>query len=150
MTSRHEEPEIREGCRRSKARLLAKELVGSVPLRIGTSAPLDSKLEKLDAVLIDDDELARTTWRMTAKRLDKHLRTFASVEDFLVAARLIDARTPVYVDSDLGDGVQGEVEARRLIERGFAEVYLTTGHEPAKFAGLAHLRGVIGKAPPWT
>jgi hypothetical protein len=26
---------------------------------------------------------------------------------------------------------------------------LATGHEAKKFAGLAHLRGVVGKEPPW-
>ncbi len=40
-------------------------------------------------------------------------------------------------------------ESRRVHELGFGEVYLATGHAPGRFAKLKHLRGVIGKEPPW-
>lgn len=148
VTSRYEEPAVLEGCRRLKARLIPKGLAGQVPLRVETAAAGPGG-ERWDAVLIDDDELARATWRMAASRSGKRLRVFATPAEFFQAAAAIDRRTPVYVDSELGAGVQGGEESRRVHEMGFSEVYLATGHEPGKFAGLSHLRGVIGKAPPW-
>ena len=87
---------------------------------------------------------------MTASRLGKKLRAFSTAAEFFTAVAGIDRATPVYVDSELGDGVKGDVESLRIHELGFGEIYLATGHEPGKFAGLAHLRGVIGKGPPWS
>lgn len=118
----------------------------SLPL---ASAPADVRGELFDAVLIDDDALARATWRMTAERLGKRLRAFATAAEFFQAAGAIDRQTPVYVDSDLGEGVRGEEESRRIHELGFAKIYMATGHPPSAFSGHAHLAGVVGKEPPW-
>lgn len=107
-------------------------------------------LEAWDAVLIDDDPLTRATWQAAAARYGKKLRAFAVAADFFSAASAIDPDTPVYVDSDLGEGPSGAEESRRINELGFRRVYLATGHEPSKFSGLDHLRGVIGKTPPWS
>lgn len=118
----------------------------SLPL---ASAPADARGELFDAVLIDDDALARATWRMTAERSGKRLRAFATAAEFFQAAGAIDRQTPVYVDSDLGEGVRGEEESRRIHELGFAKIYMATGHPPSAFSGHAHLAGVVGKKPPW-
>lgn len=150
VTSRYEEPEVLAGCRRLKARLIPKGLAGSVPIIVEAAAlaPAAAR-ERHDAVLIDDDPLTRMTWKMTAARLGKKLRSFESVADFLKESDGIDRTTPVYVDSELGNGAKGEVESLKIHGLGFGEVYLATGHGAEKFAGLAHLRGVVGKEPPW-
>lgn len=150
VTSRFEEPEVLESCRKLKARLIPKGLAGLVPMRVEADAPTEtSGRERLDAALIDDDALMRMTWNVTASRLGKKLRVFATAAEFFKAAGEIDCATPVYVDAELGDGVKGDVESLRIRELGFGEIYLVTGHEPEKFAGSRHLRGVIGKEPPW-
>lgn len=109
----------------------------------------DARRTLFDAVLIDDDELARATWKVAASRLGKRLRSYATAGEFLGEADAVDRATPVYIDVDLGNGKQGDVESLKIHELGFREIYLVTGHEPGKFAGLAHLRGVVGKEPPW-
>jgi hypothetical protein len=103
----------------------------------------------LDAVLIDDDALVRATWKIAAARSGKNFRSFATAAEFMKEAGNLDPATRVYIDSELGDGVMGEAESVKIHELGFSEIYLATGHEPAKFSGLAHLRGVTGKEPPW-
>lgn len=105
--------------------------------------------ERWDAILIDDDPLARMNWKIAARKAGKKLRIFSTAADFYKVSESIDRGTPVYLDSDLGDGVKGEIESARVHELGFCDIYLATGHKPEKFAGLAHLRGVIGKTPPW-
>lgn len=102
-----------------------------------------------DAVLIDDDELVRATWKLSAAKAGKTLRSFATAAEFLNESCAIDRATLVYIDSDLGGEVKGEAEALKIHELGFGEIYLATGHAPEKFAGLSHLRGVVGKEPPW-
>lgn len=146
VTSRYEEPGILEACRRLRTRMIPKGLAGLVPIRITT---LVGKRERLDAVLIDDDPLTRMTWKMAADRAGKKLRAFSTAADFLKESDAIDRRIPVYVDAELGDGAKGDVESLRIHALGFGEIYLATGYESEKFAGLTHLRGVIGKDPPW-
>lgn len=150
VTSRSEEPEVMAGCWRLKARLIPKGLAGSVPMRVEAVVPMEtSEGKRFDAVLIDNDPLTRMVWENDAADRGKLLKTFSTVEDFFNAVDGIDRATPVYVDFNLGEGVKGDEETRRIHGIGFGEVYLATGHEPERFAQLTHIRGVIGKEPPW-
>ena len=89
----------------------------------------------------------RLTWE--DRRPPANPRPFESAADFFAAASVLDLRTPVYVDAELGNGVDGAAQTRRIHDLGFTEVYLATGHDAARFAGLTNLRGVVGKEPPW-
>lgn len=150
VTSRYEEPGILEGCRKLGARMIPKGLAGLVPIRIENHGPAaDPARTRWDAVLIDDDPLARMTWKLAAERAGKTLRAFATAADFLKESDAIDRASAVYVDAELGEGIAGDAESLKISGLGFGEVYLATGYAPKKFAGLAHLRGVIGKEPPW-
>ncbi len=112
-------------------------------------APSPERL-RWDAILIDDDALARATWKIAAARLGKQLRSFPTVAEFLAESSDFDRATPLYIDADLGDGVKGDIESSKIHSMGFVEIYLATGHAPEKFSDLAHLRGVVGKEPPWS
>lgn len=151
VTSRHEEPAILDECRRLKTRLIPKGSAGLLPIRISAIAPATGLArESLDAILIDDDALSRMNWTLAARGAGKKLRAFSTAADFLKESGSIDLSTPVYVDAELGDGVKGDIESLKFHALGFSEIYLATGHEPEKFAGLSHLRGVLGKEPPWS
>lgn len=148
VTSRYEEPGVLEGCQKLSARMIPKGLAGLVPIRICDSVTAVG--ERWDAVLIDDDPLVRAVWKMAADRASKKLQVFSTTADFFQASIVFDRKMPVYIDAELGSGTKGDVESVRIHELGFGEIYLATGHEPGKFAGLAHLRGVVGKEPPWS
>jgi signal transduction histidine kinase len=150
VTSRYEEPAILEACRTLKTRMIPKGLAGLVPIAIGGEPRNSPGTARWDAVLIDDDRLARMTWAAAAKKSGKLLLTYSSSAEFLAASGAIDRRTPVYIDVELVDGMRGESASLRIHELGFREVYLATGHPAEKFKGLAHLRGVVGKEPPWS
>lgn len=100
------------------------------------------------AVLIDDDALVRINWKASARLKGVDLRVFESPAEFLAAADDVPKDTPVYLDSSLGDGVKGEDVAVQLKEKGFTDICLETGHDPARFAALGWLK-VSGKEPPW-
>lgn len=102
-----------------------------------------------DAVLIDDDPLVRMNWTVAAKRAGASLSAYPDVPSFVKEADGLGRTTPVYIDSDLGGGVKGEEAARDLAARGFTELHLATGHDPASFPPLPHLKSVRGKEPPW-
>lgn len=108
-----------------------------------------SSQKRFDAVLIDNDRLVRATWKAAAVRTGKNLRDFGSIDEFFAVAQAIERSTPVYVDADLGGEVKGDRESLKIHDLGFTEIYLATGHPPEEFAGLTHLRGVVGKESPW-
>lgn len=155
ITSRFEEQGILDQCLRLKVRMLPKALAGFVPMSILT-VDIDgisqdaTPLKRLDAVLIEDDELVRMAWEDAALKQGKEFLALRSADDFFRDAAAIDRRTPVYVDVKLADGVRGDALSGRIRDFGFTDVYLATGHDPSAFAGLGHLRGVVGKDPPWT
>jgi len=145
VTSRFEEKDVLADALGLKVRLIPKSLAGFVPIRIEPpKAP-----ERLDAILIDDDPLARMTWSLAASRSGKKFQSFPTVADFLRGASTVGLETPIYVDAELGEGVDGAQESMRIRDIGFQEIYLATGHEAAKFADFKHLCGVVGKEPPW-
>ncbi|MFQ5458182.1 MAG: hypothetical protein ACE5FC_07010, partial [Myxococcota bacterium] len=77
------------------------------------------------------------------------MKCFPSASEFLERAKTIHPETPIYVDAKLSGSEDGLSESRRISGLGFREVYLATGHEANKFKDVAHLRGVVGKDPPW-
>lgn len=151
VTGRCDEPEILEECLRLGVRMIPKSLARLVPIHMAApSAPIGAERERWDAILIDDDALTRAAWKIAASRLGKKLLIFTTSAEFLEGAHAVDRETPVYIDAELGDDVKGEVESVKIRGLGFGEIYLATGHEAGKFAGLQHLRGVVGKEPPWS
>lgn len=145
VTSRFEEAGILAESSRLGTRLIPKPLAGFVPIVMRNAV----NMESLDATLIDDDELIRMNWKMEAEKAGLKFRSFASIEEFLAASDGIDRGTPIYVDANLANGVNGAEESARLHVIGFHEIQLTTGHAPERFSHFKHLRGVIGKDPPW-
>lgn len=143
VTSRYEDRRIQERCERLGLRLIPKSMAGLVPLSV------EQPPERPDAILIDDDELVRMTWQSSAKKVGRKLRTFASADDFLMQADRLSADSPVYVDSQLGEGKRGEEIAKLIFEKGFRTLYLATGYEPDHFPALPHIRAIVGKEPPW-
>jgi CheY-like chemotaxis protein len=106
-------------------------------------------MQKLDAVLIDDDPLVRMVWKMAAKQKGKVILLVSSASEFLEKIDQIDPSTPLYIDSHLGEEVKGEDFARDLSTRGFAEIYLATGYRAESFGALPGIKAVVGKDPPF-
>lgn len=151
VTSRYEEAGVLDGCRRLKVRMIPKGLASLVPIQIENPPPATGLAhERWDAVLIDDDPLTRMTWKMAASQAGKKFRSFSTMADFFKEAPALGRETPVYIDAELADGVDGAQESLQVRDLGFQEIHLATGHEAAKFAAYKHLRGVVGKEPPWS
>ena len=143
VTSRAEEHGIVEKCLRLGVRLIPKGLAGFVPACVleDPQAP--------DAVLIDDDELVLATWQLAAETKGRKLSGFSSAATLLAAAKGLSRRTPIYLDSDLGNGVEGTKVAQDLHALGFRELYLATGRSPDSLPRAPWIKRVVGKEPPW-
>jgi len=98
--------------------------------------------------LLDDDALVHMNWKLAAKAAGAELQSFKNPQEFAAAAETLPRDIPLYIDSELGDGVKGEDIAVGLHERGFTDITMATGHDAEKFSHLPWLK-VSGKEPPW-
>jgi len=147
VTSRCDEPRIIEECARLKIRMIPKGLADFVPILI--SSPAAAKpVAGLQAVLLDDDFLVHMNWKLAAKAAGAELKSFKTPQELIVAAETLPRDIPLYIDSDLGNGIKGEDIAKDLHEKGFTDITMATGHGAEKFSHLPWLQ-VTGKEPPW-
>ena len=100
------------------------------------------------AVLLDDDMLVHMNWKLAAKAAGVVLKAYKIPEDFTAGIETLAKDTPIYIDSDLGDGIKGESIAKELHDKGFTNLTMATGHGPEEFTHLPWLK-VTGKEPPW-
>lgn len=141
VTSRFSEKAILKQCNELGVRCLPKELARIVPVKIV------EQRKKIDIVLIDDDELVHMTWKTAARNARKKLKAYHRPEDFLEDAHDISLETPVYIDSDLGEGVRGESFAETFHAQGFKQIYLCTGFEPSSLRKGQFITSIVGKEP---
>ncbi|HAH31590.1 MAG TPA: hypothetical protein DCL44_04685 [Elusimicrobia bacterium] len=161
VTSRYEEKRIIEGCQRLQMRMIPKGLAGLVPVtaenrgeRIGereetAKQAIGSTPASGVEVLLDDDALVHMTWKMAARTNGIILKAFKAPADFLSSLETFPKDTPIYIDSELGEGIKGEDIAKTIHARGFKTIYLETGHQPEHFAGMPWITKVLSKDPPW-
>jgi len=103
-----------------------------------------------DAILVDDDPLVESTWRLLAKKAGKRLSIFTCGEELLAKVDNFDVCTPVYIDFALPqDKMQGVELARELHRRGFRELYLSTGQHKDDIPAVDVVKEIRGKNPPW-
>jgi signal transduction histidine kinase len=142
VTSRYEETEIRNRCEKVAVRLIPKGMAGFVPIK------LEHHLEKVDAILIDDESVIREAWKSIARSTGKRLSVFSTVSDFLRECGSYHPSNPVYIDSNLGNGIKGEEQAKKIHTRGFRTLYLVTAHLPSQFPPMPWIKGILGKSFP--
>ncbi|HBA60378.1 MAG TPA: hypothetical protein DCZ92_06105 [Elusimicrobia bacterium] len=100
------------------------------------------------AILLDDDMLVHMNWKMAAKAAGVEFKAYKTPPEFYAAIEALPKDTPIYIDSELGDGLKGEDIAKDLHAKGFTALTMATGHAPEKFAAHPWLK-VAGKKPPW-
>ena len=100
-------------------------------------------------VLIDDDDLIRMGWEVSAEEKGYTLRCFASFAAFVAEQQDLSKNSHVFIDSNLGVETKGEMHIPEIKEFGFENVYLATGNPAEDYLNLSGVKAVIGKMPPW-
>jgi hypothetical protein len=106
-------------------------------------------MKKFDVVLIDDDSLIHAMWNYSAKENQKTIDSYYSADAFFAKASEIDRSSPIFIDSNLGNGVRGEAIAKEIKQMGFHEIYLATGHPIDHFEKMDWITAIVGKDPTW-
>jgi hypothetical protein len=146
VTSHYENPVIMERCQKQGIRLLPKNLLAHVPIILKATAV---RVKKYDLILLDDNATITGLWEMMALSAGKNILVFNTIDALEEVLGAIDSTTPIYIDSELGQGIKGEEYAQTLFKRGFKELHLATGHEPEDFGHLCWIKEIVGKEPPF-
>ncbi|MBF0107040.1 MAG: HAMP domain-containing histidine kinase [Deltaproteobacteria bacterium] len=176
ITSHYEEKEVRRECERIGVKLIPKNLARLVPitaLRGGSEQPAQTSkhpTKEQDAsalqhpntnsgvvdgvvnafvILIDDEELNIRMWTLMAEMTGTSLRTFQHPDLFFKEIDSFNRESVIYIDSDLGNGLRGEVIAKTIYEKGFKTIYLATGANKDSFGPMPWIKGIVGKGPPF-
>lgn len=137
-TGNYENEKWLDLCIEHKIKILPKELVSYIPIEYVC-------LKK--AVLIDDDSLTHSYWHLFAAENDIELTCFTNVNAFMEFKQNFLKETPIYIDSELGAGLNGEVEAEIIFKSGFRNIILTTGHTHINIIDYPWIKKIIGKEP---
>lgn len=144
VTSRSEEVALVDECLKRDLKLISKAAAGLVPICLETASS-----SKIDCVLIDDDMVIRLCWKSTAESMGKNIQTFESPAKFFAMAKKLSPDVPIYIDSNLGQNLKGEIVAKEIYALGFRNIYLSSGLEPRNLEDLYWIKGTQGKNPPW-
>ncbi len=103
--------------------------------------------EKLDLVLIENEEMHRLTWRLWARKHGFQIQTFSSAEDFLNRARHIEKSVPLFLDFNLDNGKTAQDYIPQLRRLGFDNIILVTSHQDLAKNKFVGVQAIVGKDP---
>ena len=145
VTARSEEVAIQDRCLKAGIKLLPKSLVNYVKV-VCTAPGLITKAQE-SVVLIDDDRLVHLNWASFCKKSGLPFQGFRSIDEFIAASSSFDKNSKIYIDSNLGDGIQGEFESEKIFAYGFINLYLATGHEKDSIQKPLWIKEIFSKSP---
>lgn len=144
VTSRFAENIIRERCVKLGIKLIPKMMSEIAPINI-----IDNKT--YDLIHLDDDELIRLSWKLSAKKEGKEILSLENYDLLKKELVNITLETPFYIDSSLGEkSLKGELIAKELYELGYKELFMSTGYQKDEFINMPWIKGVIGKRAPFS
>jgi len=140
VTARNEEQAIQDRCLAAGIKILPKSLVNYVEVIKDESC-------RPQIILIDDDRLIHINWSNYCKKSGLSFKSFKSIEEFLKVSSSIDNTSRIFIDSNLGDGIKGEIESEKIFALGFLNLYLATGYEKGSVQRPAWIKEVFSKSP---
>jgi hypothetical protein len=75
--------------------------------------------------------------------------SFQSIDSFLEDCSLFPKEAVIYVDSDLGPGIKGELESKKIHDLGFPNINLCTSFTDIDLSRYQWLKRIISKRPPF-
>lgn len=97
-------------------------------------------------VLIDDSDIVRRLWTVESKKYDINFKACVDLEEF--AGHRIPKNAMIFVDKHLGNNKSGVELSRFLYERGYRNIYLTTGLPVESDSHHNFIQGIVGKEFP--
>ncbi|HAU1599227.1 TPA: hypothetical protein JBJ22_12120 [Legionella pneumophila] len=144
VTSSFEDNTLRERCEEIGIKIIPKPYVPYIPIEIKHCST-----SRADIILIDDDEIMRSTWELAAHTAGFEIFTYSSFDKLEKELSQFNKNTFFYIDSHLGDNIKGQDCAKQLYNLGYQNLHLTTGYSTIDIKKSYWLNSVIGKEPPF-
>jgi len=103
-----------------------------------------------DFIYIDDDNQLTEAWEVMARKQGKKLVVIHSVEEVNRHIGRFHKDVPIYIDSNLGGEIKGEVLAKQLFDKGFTQLYLATGYDEFYFSPMPWIKKIVSKDYPYS
>ena len=145
VTSMHQDVDIQSICIEYGIRILPKQIFNNSLVVTGKIEAKSVLNKARKIVFIDDDDLMHMSWKMEADRSDVELNCFHTIEEFIKVATGYAKDTKIFIDSNLADGIKGEVESEKIASLGFTELYLATGYSPEDIDKPDWIKEIVGK-----
>lgn len=136
ISKTEESLEIKEFLIKNHLGVIGIEGSHSLPLTLYQDDP-----EIFDIVMIDDNYPLMTELKKQAVRTGKSFTFFSSINEFVRNAHRIDPKSEIWIDSDLGNGLRGEIEARLIHQLGFRNLYCTSYYEDIDLRNCPWIKG---------
>ena len=140
-TSHYEEQDIQRKCRHQGIKIIPKDFISNVSFETVSR-------QNPPIVHLDDDPLMRIVWKKEAKRQHVEIKSFSNSGDLKKNLKEIDKKTPFYIDQNLGEDTNGLTIAKELFEKGFSNIFISSGYEREEFQHVSFIKKAIGKSPP--
>lgn len=137
ITSKDEELVIRERCKASSIRLLAKSMLKYVQIR---TVPQN-------IILIDDDKIMHLSWSNFCKTKQLPFQSFYSINDFLAKKTEFPKDALIFIDSNFNNGISGELDSKRIKDAGFSNLFLATGYLASELKKPSWIKSIYSKNP---
>jgi hypothetical protein len=82
---------------------------------------------------------------MEADKGDVELDCFYTIVEFIKVATDYVKNTKIFIDSNLADGIKGEIESEKIADLGFSELYLATGYSASDIDKPSWIKEIVGK-----
>ncbi|MGE3610693.1 MAG: ATP-binding protein [Bacteriovoracaceae bacterium] len=139
VTSHYDDLSVQDKAQKLGVKIIPKDSASNISIDL---SPVPSQR----MVLIDDDNLVHMSWGMGADKKQVDLATYFTIDDFLKDAEKFSKDTAIYIDSNLKDGVKGEIESKKIFDLGFENLMLASGMD---FSQLPFwIKGNQGKSFP--
>jgi signal transduction histidine kinase len=146
-TSKFNDPVVLEEVTALGIRLIPKEMIRFLQIRISGISPYESDR----TVLLDDEISNQLAWKLAAKKVGVRLECFGTSQELFNNLSEISLNSTFYIDFSLGEALPNGLEViQQLHNRGYRNLYLSTGYEKESFSNVHFLCGTIGKMPPWS
>lgn len=139
VTSHFMDKDVQEQCEKFGIKMIPKESV------LNISVKLEELKTPNQIVLIDDDKFTHLNWKRQAKNNGITLNSFYSIDDFIEHRNNFSSDIQIYVDSNLDNGLKGEVESKKIFDKGFENIYLATGAKKEDIQVPFWIKRVQGK-----
>ena len=144
VTSCFDDIAIRTRCENMDVKIIPKSYVPYIPIMTFNKLSDNNKL-----VFIDDDENMRMAWIFAAEEAGEEIYVYSHPDEFTKEMSNYDKNTVIYIDSDFGTDIPGEVYAKEFYDKGFTELHLATGYSADMFKSAYWLKSIVGKEPPF-